>query len=132
MVLRSFCQVWALSLCVSLAMACKDSNKAPTKTTDQPSASASVTTVEPNSTLGSLTLVCNPFCDEIVANGRSLGPSPLMNVPMQPGDHELTLTRKEGSKKVTVTIRAGRRTMQRVEMVGLVPAGSSSAAGKGQ
>jgi hypothetical protein len=50
-----------------------------------------------------------------------------MNIPMQPGNHELTLRRKEGSKKMTVTIRPGRRTMKRVEMVGLIPVGSSSA-----
>ncbi len=130
MPIRSFCHVWALCLCVSLAMACKDSRKAPAKATDQPASSASAPSGEPSGELGSLTLVCTPYCDEIVADGSSLGPSPLMNVPMKPGNHELTLTRKEGSKKVTVTIRAGRRTMKRVEMTGLVPAGSSAHSGE--
>ena len=66
---------------------------------------------------GYLTLVCNPFCDEIMDGGRSLGPSPVVRERVAPGEHRLTLLRQGiAPKLVSVLIRPGEATATRVTM----------------
>jgi hypothetical protein len=68
---------------------------------------------------GFLTIVCNPFCDDVKDNGKSLGPSPIVRVAVPPGEHRLTMQRKGvPTKVVTVTVVAGQATAQRISMRG--------------
>jgi hypothetical protein len=66
---------------------------------------------------GYLTLVCNPFCDEIIDGGRSLGPSPVVRQRVAPGEHRLTLRRKGVAPKlVSIVISPGEVIAHRVSM----------------
>ena len=66
---------------------------------------------------GFLTVVCNPFCDSVIAAGKNLGPSPVLKVPLPPGQHRVTL-RKSGSppKVMSVVIVSGQTSPLRVKM----------------
>ncbi len=66
---------------------------------------------------GYLTVVCNPFCESVTANGRSLGPSPVVKAPLPAGSVRVTL-RKSGlaTKSLQVNIVAGETTPLRVKM----------------
>jgi hypothetical protein len=66
---------------------------------------------------GYLTVVCNPFCDEIMDGGRSLGPSPVVRQRVAPGEHRLTL-RREGiaPKVVSIVVGPGEVIANRVSM----------------
>ena len=66
---------------------------------------------------GYLTVVCNPFCDEIMDGGRSLGPSPVVHQRVAPGEHRLTLRRQGiAPKLVSVVISPGEASAKRVSM----------------
>jgi len=66
---------------------------------------------------GFLTLVCNPYCDDVVDNGQSLGPSPIVNLEVRPGRHVLSLLRRGfGSKTVVVSVGPGKVSSTRVSM----------------
>jgi serine/threonine-protein kinase len=66
---------------------------------------------------GFLTVFCNPACDSIIAGGRSLGASPVVNASLPPGQHRVTLKRSGGPTKViSVIIVSGQVTSQRVSM----------------
>lgn len=66
---------------------------------------------------GLLTIVCSPVCDEVLDGGRSLGPSPIVQVPVSPGSHRITLRRAgEKTKVVSVVVVSGEVTAQRVVM----------------
>jgi hypothetical protein len=68
---------------------------------------------------GFLTVVCNPFCDDVVDGGRSLGPSPIVHLAVKPGPHRITLRRGGVSTKViSIVIVSGQVTAQRVSMGG--------------
>ncbi|MCC6214721.1 MAG: serine/threonine protein kinase [Polyangiaceae bacterium] len=66
---------------------------------------------------GFLTVVCDPFCDAVVAGGRTLGPSPVVKAPLPPGNHAVVL-RKAGVKpqSFSVTIVSGQSVARRVKM----------------
>ena len=90
----------------------KGSSKDPDKGDDK--GSKATETKEPP---GSLTVNCSPACDSVVAGGRSLGPSPVINQPMPAGQHRVTLKRSGvASKTVVVDIKVGQLTSQRVSM----------------
>ena len=59
---------------------------------------------------GTLTVTCKPACDQVIAAGRSLGPSPVIGQPIPAGQHHVTLKRGSNSKVVFVTVEAGRLT----------------------
>jgi serine/threonine-protein kinase len=64
-----------------------------------------------------LTIVCNPQCDDVQDNGRSLGPSPVVHVAAKPGMHRITLRRGSDKPKViSVIVVSGQVTAQRVSM----------------
>ncbi|MBS2020303.1 MAG: protein kinase [Deltaproteobacteria bacterium] len=49
--------------------------------------------------LGAITVVCMPKCDQIVDNGTSLGPGHIFNRPVPAGRHVLQLSAPNGVKK---------------------------------
>lgn len=65
---------------------------------------------------GFLTVICNPYCDDVLDGGKSLGASPIRNLPVAPGPHKLTLKKGAIKKVVNVTIVAGQETQQKVPM----------------
>jgi hypothetical protein len=66
---------------------------------------------------GYLTVVCNPFCDEIMDGARSLGPSPVVHQRVAPGKHRLTLRRQGiAPKLVSVVISPGEVSANRFSM----------------
>ncbi len=66
---------------------------------------------------GFLTIVCNPFCDDVVDQGRSLGPSPIVRLSVKPGQHRITLKRSGfPTKTISVIVVSGQVTAQRVSM----------------
>ncbi|HVK67892.1 MAG TPA: protein kinase [Polyangium sp.] len=75
-------------------------------------ASAAAASGEP----GFLTIVCNPFCDDVLDNGRSLGPSPIVHISVKPGSHRVTLKKGDMTKVISVIVVSGQVTAQRVSM----------------
>ncbi len=75
-------------------------------------ASAAAASGEP----GFLTIVCNPFCDDVLDNGRSLGPSPIVHLSVKPGSHRVTLKKGDMTKVISVIVVSGQVTAQRVSM----------------
>ena len=66
---------------------------------------------------GFLTIVCTPFCDDVSDGGRSLGPSPVVRVPVKPGQHRITLKRAgQPNKVISVIVVSGQVAAQRVSM----------------
>jgi serine/threonine-protein kinase len=82
----------------------------------QPAPSAAVAAAAPKEEAGFLTVVCNPFCDDVSVSGRSLGPSPVVHVSVKPGQHRVTLKRGTSSKVISVIVVSGQVTAQRVSM----------------
>lgn len=66
---------------------------------------------------GFLTIICTPFCDEVLDGGRSLGPSPVVQLAVKPGPHRITLKRTGLPPKViSVIVVSGQPTAHRVHM----------------
>lgn len=103
----------------------KDEASADAPPTDKPgdvkagsgTATNPATGADPDAEPGLLTIVCTPFCDDVLDNGRSLGPSPIVQVPVPPGQHRITLKRAGQSQKtISVIVVSGEVTAQRVSM----------------
>ncbi len=80
--------------------------------TSKPSTIAASVKEEP----GFLTIVCNPYCDDVVDQGQSLGPSPVVHLSVSPGSHRITLKKGKDSKVISVVVVAGQVSAQRVSM----------------
>jgi len=65
---------------------------------------------------GTLSIDCEPQCDSIVAGGTSLGPSPVFNHPMPPGNHRVILKSKGVKKEIYVSVSSGQLTRHAVKM----------------
>ena len=65
---------------------------------------------------GYLVIVCTPSCDEITEEGKSLGPTPLLKVPIAPGQHKLALRSGVAKRELNVKIVSGQTTAERVAM----------------
>ncbi|WP_170229186.1 PEGA domain-containing protein [Polyangium fumosum] len=66
---------------------------------------------------GFVTVACNPGCEGIFVNGRSLGPSPIVRAELPPGTHKLTLRRKGyEEKKVEVVVKPGETALLNVKL----------------
>jgi serine/threonine-protein kinase len=65
---------------------------------------------------GFLTIVCNPSCDDVVDQGRSLGPAPVVHLAVAPGQHRITVKKGKDSKTISVIVVSGQVTAQRVSM----------------
>jgi serine/threonine-protein kinase len=65
---------------------------------------------------GFLTIVCNPYCDDVLDQGKSLGPSPVVRYSVTPGQHRITLKKSGQSKVISVIVVSGQVTAQRVSM----------------
>ncbi len=92
--------------------------KAPTTSTAAPTATTTTTSTPAagGGDPGFLTIVCNPFCDDVLDNGRSLGPSPIVHLAVKPGSHRITLKKGSMSKTISVIVVSGQVTPQRVSM----------------
>ena len=65
---------------------------------------------------GTLSIQCTPQCDSIVAGGVSLGPSPVFDHEMRPGNHRVTLKANGATKKLVVSVSSGQATRHNVKM----------------
>jgi hypothetical protein len=65
---------------------------------------------------GYLTVFCKPACDRVVAAGRSLGASPVVNHPLPPGQHRLTLRHGSVTKTLSIIVESGELVSRRVTM----------------
>jgi hypothetical protein len=65
---------------------------------------------------GFLTIVCNPYCDDVLDQGKSLGPSPVVHLSVPPGQHRVTLKKGKDTKVISVIVVSGQVTAQRVSM----------------
>ena len=90
--------------------------KTPATTTTTPPATTASAPSAGGGDPGFLTIVCNPFCDDVLDNGRSLGPSPIVHLSVKPGSHRVTLKKGTMSKTVSVIVVSGQVTAQRVSM----------------
>jgi len=64
-----------------------------------------------------LSVVCHPFCDEVLLGDRSLGPSPVNKAEVAPGTHQLTIRRKGvPDKQVEAVVKAGEDATVRVDL----------------
>ncbi len=70
----------------------------------------------PKAEPGYLTVVCDPYCDSVVAGGRSLGPSPVVRAALPPGNHSVILRGSGKTTSIGVTIVSGQTTARRVKM----------------
>jgi eukaryotic-like serine/threonine-protein kinase len=83
---------------------------------------------------GSLSLVCEPRCEQVLVDDWARGPSPLTGLELPAGDHRVTLKRGDRPPKVIhVEIVAGEEAMRVVSMAlgpdgGIPSAVSTSAA----
>jgi hypothetical protein len=66
--------------------------------------------------IGFLTIVCDPFCDQVEASNRPLGASPVVRAALPEGAHGVTLRRAGVVKRISVQIVAGQTTARRVKM----------------
>jgi serine/threonine-protein kinase len=79
--------------------------------TDSPKAGS--TNEEP----GFITIVCNPFCDDVQIDGRTAGPSPIIRQPAKPGQHRITCKRAGAATKViSIMVVAGQVSPAKVRM----------------
>ena len=65
---------------------------------------------------GFLTVVCNPYCDDVIDQGKSLGPSPVVRYSVAPGQHRITVKKSGQTKVVSAIVVSGQLTTQRVSM----------------
>ena len=60
--------------------------------------------------------MCNPYCDDVIDQGKSLGPSPVVHLSVPPGSHRVTLKKGSQKKVISVVVVSGQVTAQRVSM----------------
>ncbi len=65
---------------------------------------------------GFLTIVCNPSCDDVNDQGKSLGPAPIVHLSVAPGPHRVTVRKGKDTKVISLIVVAGQVTAQRVSM----------------
>jgi hypothetical protein len=65
---------------------------------------------------GSVTVLCNPFCDSVSADGKNLGPSPIVRAPLAPGVHRLSFKRGAMTKHSSVVIESDKNAALRIDM----------------
>lgn len=65
---------------------------------------------------GFLVLMCQPSCDDVTDEGRSLGPAPIVKAPLAPGVHKLALKNGNVKKNLNVEIVSGQSTAERIQM----------------
>ena len=75
-------------------------------------ASSAPLKVEP----GFLSIECSPACDDVLDEGRSLGPSPVTRAPMQPGQHRITLKKGSDKRVISVIVVSGEATAKKFFM----------------
>jgi len=77
---------------------------------------------------GTLSLVCEPRCEQVLVDDWMRGPSPLSGLELEPGTHRVTLRRNDRPPRVIqVEIVSGRETRRMVSMPAALDAGAPSA-----
>ncbi|MGH7280742.1 MAG: hypothetical protein ACRELY_04405 [Polyangiaceae bacterium] len=56
---------------------------------------------------GLLTVVCTPACDQVIDNGKLLGPAPIFRLKVAVGEHHLQLKNGRVSKISNAIVTAG-------------------------
>jgi serine/threonine-protein kinase len=51
-----------------------------------------------------LSVVCFPACDQVIDNGKPLGPSPIFQRPVPAGEHRLKLSAGSAVKVITTSV----------------------------
>ncbi len=66
---------------------------------------------------GSLSVVCDSFCDDVVVDGQSWGPTPIIRHVASEGQHRVSL-RKNGAtpRTLSIQVKRGELSMVRVDM----------------
>lgn len=70
------------------------------------SAQTAPATAKPAAAKGTVNIVCNPSCNDVVIGGRSYGPSPVVRAEVPAGTYEVVLKRKsqvDTKKQIVVT-----------------------------
>jgi serine/threonine-protein kinase len=66
---------------------------------------------------GRLTIACTPSCDQVIVDGKELGPGPIFGHALTPGKHEVTLKNGATTKTLEVSIASGEVTSRSVSML---------------
>ncbi len=66
---------------------------------------------------GSMSIVCSPFCDDVVVDGQSWGPTPIIRHVAPEGQHRVSL-RKNGAppRTMSIQVKSGELSMVRADM----------------
>jgi hypothetical protein len=66
---------------------------------------------------GALSVYCVPACDVVMVDGKPVSASPMVNAPLKPGHHVVSVTRMGAApQQVEVFVPAGRNVAQRFFM----------------
>jgi hypothetical protein len=71
---------------------------------------------------GLVTLVCKPSCEEVTEDGKSLGPSPVMQHATPAGEHRYTLRFGALTKTLVLDVKPNEHHARRIDMDGETPA----------
>jgi hypothetical protein len=81
-------KTWSFSILAAFAFvavaASAETARSPSKPAPAPAPAAK----------GTVNIVCNPTCDDVVINGRSYGPSPVVRAELPAGNYDVVLKRK--------------------------------------
>lgn len=80
-------KTWSLTILAAFALAA-----APTSAQTAPKGGKSA--AAPAAAKGTVNIVCNPSCDDVVIGARSYGPSPVVRAELSAGNYDVTLKRK--------------------------------------
>lgn len=92
-------KTWSFSILAAFALVAVSASAEPTRA---PSKAAPA----PAAAKGTVNIVCNPTCDDVVIGNRSYGPSPVVNAALPAGNYDVVLKRKTQAdvrKQVSVT-----------------------------
>jgi serine/threonine-protein kinase len=79
-----------------------------------PSASASAAPAGKDP--GLLTVICNPVCDDVKIDGKSVGGTPIVKYRLAPGGYRVVVKKGSQTKSLSVTIASGQENVQRPTM----------------
>src|SRR5689334_1228138 len=93
-------KTWSLTILAAFAFAPASASAQTAPATAKPAPAST-------SAKGTVNIVCNPSCDDVVIGGRSYGPSPVVRAEVPVGTYEVVLKRKsqvDTRKQIVVTV----------------------------
>ncbi len=63
-----------------------------------------------------MTITCSPYCDDVVDQGKSIGPAPVIRQQVPVGSHRVTLKKGKTSKVIYMNVVSGQVASQNVKM----------------